>query len=62
MDGHFAPAEQYRPRGLLAAAAGVAAHLDLIRHAATSNLIQPPHTANVAVSAADELRSGDERR
>jgi hypothetical protein len=45
MDRHHAPAEQYRPRGLLAPAAGVATHPDPIRHSATSNAIQPPRTA-----------------
>jgi hypothetical protein len=40
-DRHLTPAEQHRPRGLLAPAAGIAAHLDQVTHAATSRYIRP---------------------
>jgi hypothetical protein len=51
MDRHYAPAEQYRPRGLLAPAAGVATHPDPIRHSATSNAIQPLRMAAPSMPA-----------
>src|ERR671912_224680 len=37
-DRQLTPTEQHHPRGLVAAAAGIAAHLDPVMHAATSRL------------------------
>jgi hypothetical protein len=38
-DRQLTPAEQHHPRGLVAAATGIAAHLHPVMHAVTSGLI-----------------------